>query len=145
MRVLIGVKDIRLASGQWLPPTPQRRSRLPSCPAAARPRPCAGPFHDSHQIEEASPHRDVGHVCTTHMVRCLDCQMPKQIRMDFVPRMRLAGLWMLIDCARPILVSAVGCDGDTNSPTVAPQLPCIRNILISTPQAGGRTTILRRG
>ena len=32
----------------------------------------AGPVHDRHQVQEAAPHRDVGHIRTPDLVRLLD-------------------------------------------------------------------------
>jgi hypothetical protein len=70
----------------------------------------AGPVHDRNQVKEAAPHRDIGHVGALHMVRPIDGQMPKQIRIDLVPRMRLTGLRMLVD-RRKTLGRPVELDG----------------------------------
>jgi hypothetical protein len=52
----------------------------------------ARPVHYRDEVEEAAPHRNVGHVGAPDMVWLFDGQMSQQIRTDLVLRMRLAGL-----------------------------------------------------
>jgi hypothetical protein len=64
--------------------------------------------HDRDDVQEASAHRDVDHVCAPDLVRPVDGQMAKQIG----PPMRFAGLRALVDRRQTRLEqSADGPDG----------------------------------
>src|SRR5829696_854366 len=56
-----------------------------------RQHPATEPVEHDSQIDEATRHRDVGDVHRPHLVRPLDRKTAQQIRMDLVPRLRLAG------------------------------------------------------
>src|ERR1039458_7653169 len=72
----------------------------------------------SHLVEEAAPHRDVGDIRTPDLVRLVDGQMPQQIRIDLVPRMRLARLRVLVDRRQAHL-------GHQPTDMVAPNAPAV--------------------
>src|SRR5678816_1096812 len=113
----------------------------------------AGPVHDRNQVEEAAPHRDVGHVGAPHMVRLIDSQMPKQIRIDFVSRVRLTGLRMLIDRRQTHLGHQPADAMTTNAPAVATQMPdhltrtvprCLQELLVDQTHQSERCRALHR-
>jgi hypothetical protein len=57
------------------------------------------------------------------MVRLIDRQMPQQIRIDLVPRMRLAGLWVPIDRRQTHFGHQPADTMAPNAPAVASQMP----------------------
>jgi hypothetical protein len=113
----------------------------------------AGPVHDRDQVKEAAPHRDVGHVGAPHMVRLIDGQMPKQIRIDLVSRMRLTGLRMLVDRRKTHLGHQPADAMTTNAPAVATQVPghltrtvprCLQELLVDQTHQSKRCLALHR-
>ena len=103
LAALVRAKDPGCQSALALPPTPSRKADIhrvrqppgqhfPSCPV-----------HDRHQVQEASPHRDVAHVSASDLIRLLDRQMPQQTRIDPVPRGRIANARPLADRRQPRL------------------------------------------
>lgn len=74
---------------------------------------CALPIHDRHEVQKASPHRNVGKNCAPparqHMFACVrgglglavDHHVPEQIRSDLVLWMLLAGIGLLVNWNQP--------------------------------------------
>ena len=55
------------------------------------------PIHDCHQIQEATPHWDIGNVSTPNLVRAVAHIFPKQIQPDLMLGVFIAGVGLLID------------------------------------------------
>ncbi|KXN97837.1 hypothetical protein LS48_14620, partial [Aequorivita aquimaris] len=98
LAALVSVEDFRLAEpGKRLL---QRRNTEPGVHGVRQSPgqdPPACPVHDRHQIEEPAAHGDIRHVGAPYMVGSLDRQLSKQIGIDPVLRVRIAGAWPLID------------------------------------------------
>ena len=61
----------------------------------------AVPVHDCHEIQEATPHRDISDICAPDLVRPVDHHIPQQIGPDLMLRVFLAGIGLLIDRHQP--------------------------------------------
>ena len=55
------------------------------------------PVHDSHEIQESAPHRQIGDVSAPNLVGPIHAETAQQIRVNLVALRRLAGIWFLID------------------------------------------------
>src|SRR5580658_2219151 len=124
LRTLIGVEDLRSAEARdGL--LQRRHTELGIHRARQPPRQnlAAEPVHDRDQVQEASTHRDVGHVCTPDLVRPIDGQMAKQIWPYPMLRMRFARLRTLVDRRQTHLEHQTTNPMTPNAPTVAAQMP----------------------
>lgn len=61
------------------------------------------PIHDRHEVQEATPHRNVRDVGAPHLIRLRDRLAPQQIRIRLVLRVWLAGSRLLVDRHQPHL------------------------------------------
>jgi hypothetical protein len=84
----------------------------------------ARPVHDGDEVKETAPHRDVSHVGAPDLVWPLDRQMPQQIRVNLVVRVRLARLRSLIDRRQADLAHQTPHPLAADAPAQPPQMPC---------------------
>ena len=59
------------------------------------------PVHDCQEIQEVTPHRDIGDICAPDLVRPIDHHIPQQIGPDLLLPVLLAGVGFLIDRHQP--------------------------------------------
>ena len=101
LRPLIGVEDLGRARLK------RRFQRLDAKAGVHRVRQpprqhvTAGPVHDRDQVQETRRHRNVGDVGAPNLVRAVDRQVPKQIRVDAVTRLRAARARLAVDRFQP--------------------------------------------
>lgn len=55
------------------------------------------PIHDRYQIQEPTPHWDVGNITAPNLVRARNRQLPQQVWINAMLRMLFAGVWTLVD------------------------------------------------
>src|SRR5215204_661338 len=113
-----------------------------------------GPVHDRNEVEEATPHLDIGYIRTPDLVRPINAQVPQQIRIDLVLRVRLARLRTLIDRRQAHLGHQSTDAMAPNTPAIAPQMTChlaravpgrLQELLVNQPQQSERLFALRTG
>ena len=98
LRALIGVEDVWHAiPSQCLFQrlhTARRLHRIGQTPGKDF---AALPIHDRHQIEEAALDRNIRDVRTPDLIRSCDRQVPQQLRINPMLRVRLTGARFLIN------------------------------------------------
>ena len=92
LRALVGVEDLGLAVRQRLVHSLQAEPRLQRVRQRPGQHVPTVPVQHGHQIQESPPHRHIRDIGTPHVVGPVHHQIPQQIRIHHVCRMRMAGV-----------------------------------------------------
>ena len=88
---LVGVEDLRLSLAQCFFQGFDAEISVQGVGQPPGHHVAAVPIHAGHQVQEAPGHGDVGDISRPHLVGPGDLHATQQIRVDLVPRRRLAG------------------------------------------------------
>lgn len=102
-RMTVGVHDLgRPEAGDGLVQCLDAEVRLQRVRDAPGQHLARVPVHDRHQIEEPSPHPQIGDVRSPNLIGPIHPQPAQQVGIRLVPLRRLAGVGLLVDRLRPI-------------------------------------------
>ena len=98
LRPLIGVEDLWLAvAAEGLLERLHTEIRLQAVGQPPGEHLAAVPVHDRHQIHKPAGHSHIGDVGGPHLVRVIDAQLPEQVGINPMLRMRPTRVWLGVD------------------------------------------------
>ena len=119
LTTLIGIEDLRCSiAPNGLIYCLQTETGIHGVGESPREDFTAIPVHYSGQIDKSSGHRDVGDIHCPHLIGPIDLQMTKQIGVDLMARVLLAGIGFAVECLNAHLLHQGGDMLPTNLLTI---------------------------